>query len=50
MLPYWFKNNEQIEEIQHSAAQYALIFFEQVIMIKYLLNRNEKNKIFFIIK
>ena len=42
MLPYWFKNNEQIEEIQHSAAQYALIFFEQVIMIKYLLNRNEK--------
>ena len=39
MLPDWFKiNNEGL----YSVAQYAIAFFEQVIMIKYLFNKNDK--------
>ena len=39
MLPDWFKiNNEGF----YSVAQYAIAFFEQVIMIKYLFNKNDK--------
>ena len=41
-LPDWFKNNNEDKENYHSATQYAIMFFEQVIMIKYLLNKNEK--------
>ena len=41
-LPEWFKNNNEDKEIYYSATQYAIMFFEQVIMIKYLLNKNEK--------
>ena len=42
MFPDWFKNAQENTEIQHSVCQYAITFIEQVIMIKYLLNKNEK--------
>ena len=44
-LPDWFSGNltdKSLEEIQHTVTQYAIAFLEQVIMIKYLLNKNEK--------
>ena len=40
MLPEWFKINNN--ESEYSVAQIAIAFFEQVIMIKYLFNKNEK--------
>ena len=47
LLPDWFKNKENIEDIHLKITEYALAFFEQVIMIKYLLHKNEKKiKIF----
>ena len=44
LMPDWFqnKNNNEDNEYMHSACQYAIAFFEQVIMIKYLLNKNDK--------
>ena len=41
-LPEWFWIGKNVEDIQHTVTQYAMAFFEQVIMIKYLLNKNEK--------
>ena len=50
MFPEWFKNGENVYEIIHTVYQYTIAFIEQVIMIKYLLNKNEKkNKIFSLI-
>ena len=47
LLPDWFKNKENIEDVHHKITEYVFAFFEQVIMIKYLLNKNEKKiKIF----
>ena len=47
LLPDWFNNKPEIEDISHKITEYAISFFEQVIMIKYLLNKNEKKtKIF----
>ena len=46
-LPDWFQNKPEIEDITHKITEFAISFFEQVIMIKYLLNKNEKKtKIF----
>ena len=46
MLPEWFKNkinnNNNDECCYYSVTQYVIAFFEQVIMIKYLLNKNDK--------
>ena len=45
-MPDWFKNNNNKindNECLHSVTQYAIAFFEQVIMIKYLLNNNDQN-------
>ena len=43
-MPDWLviKNNSEEYECLHSVTQYAIAFFEQVIMIKYLLNKNDK--------
>ena len=41
MLPDWFKNKNN-NECLYSVTQYAIAFFEQVIMIKYLLNKYDK--------
>ena len=41
-FPDWLLGDKTVEEIQHTVTQYAIAFFEQVIMIKYLLNKNEK--------
>ena len=43
-MPDWLviKNNSEENECLHSVTQYAIAFFEQVIMIKYLLNKNDK--------
>ena len=43
-FPLWFKNDNNSGEIHRSAIQIAIAFFEQVIMIKYLLNKNEKKQ------
>ena len=40
MFPDWFKNTNN--EYLFSVTQYAIAFFEQVIMIKYLLNKYDK--------
>ena len=45
-MPDWFKNSNSRNddsECLYSVTQYAIAFFEQVIMIKYLLNKNEQN-------
>ena len=50
MLPEWFQykieDNDEVKdkENQYSIYQYAIAFFEQVIMIKYLLNKNNKKE------
>ena len=41
MLPDWFKNKNN-NECLYSVTQYTIAFFEQVIMIKYLLNKYDK--------
>ena len=41
MLPDWFKNKNN-NECLFSVTQYTIAFFEQVIMIKYLLNKYDK--------
>ena len=41
MFPDWFKNQNN-NECLYSVTQYAIAFFEQVIMIKYLLNKYDK--------
>ena len=41
-FPDWLSGDKSVEDIQHTVTQYAVAFFEQVIMIKYLLNRHEK--------
>ena len=43
-MPDWLelKNSSEEKECLHSVTQYAIAFFEQVIMIKYLLNKNDK--------
>ena len=47
LLPDWVKNGKTEDDIQHTVTEYAIAFLEQVIMIKYLLNKNEKKiKIF----
>ena len=43
-FPLWFKSDNNAGEIHRSAIQIAIAFFEQVIMIKYLLNKNEKKQ------
>ena len=43
-MPDWFNNNNiDNNEFLHSVTQYAIAFFEQSIMIKYILNNNDKN-------
>ena len=41
MMPDWLQNNNN-NECMYSASQYTIAFFEQVIMVKYLLNKNDK--------
>ena len=42
-MPDWFQNNyENEDDLWYPVSKYALAFFEQVIMIKYLLNKNDK--------
>ena len=43
-MPDWLeiKNNSEENDCLYSITQYAIAFFEQVIMIKYLLNKNDK--------
>ena len=41
-FPDWMLGSKNIADIHLTVAQYAIAFFEQVIMIKYLLNKNEK--------
>ena len=43
-LPDWFKNTKSEVEDYRPAVQIIIAFFEQVIMIKYLLNKNEKKQ------
>ena len=43
-FPSWFKSDNNAGEIHRPAIQIAIAFFEQVIMIKYLLNKNEKKQ------
>ena len=42
-FPFWFKSDTNVE-IHRPAIQIAIAFFEQVIMIKYLLNKHEKKQ------
>ena len=46
-FPDWMIGTKNIPDIHLTVAQYAIAFFEQVIMIKYLLNKNEKKIKFF---
>ena len=43
MFPDWFQNKNN-NECLFSITQYAITFFEQVIMIKYLLNKSDKKE------
>ena len=42
-MPDWFQNNTDNEDdLWYPVSKYAIAFFEQVIMIKYLLNKSDK--------